>query len=174
MSNSSILNNQQKLDLENMIKANETEDYTEEIRLKKQSVLIKNDVKQLLFLKKKYNRLASTNKQEFDSICTKQCGFLFNNYTDIFNKVKNDILNLNILEKFLDILKKIEDGEINQHEGSFLVGKYLKELYIDSAMRNQNKIESSKKHKKTANKPPVVGSEKKISYKEFKILNDKK
>ena len=169
-SNSNVLNNQQRLDLANMIKANDTADCTEEIRDKKQSVLIRNDVKQMVFLKQKYQRLAKTNPGEFDAICMKQCGFLFNNYTDLYNKIKNDNLDLNLLDKFLNILKKIEDGELNQHEGSYLVGKQLKELYVDSALRNQEKLEAKDKHRKVQKKPPGV-SEKKISYKDFKILN---
>ena len=170
-SNSNVLNNQQKLDLANMIKANDTADCTEEIRNKKQSVLIRNDVKQMVFLKQKYQRLAKSNPGEFDAICMKQCGFLFNNYTDIYNKIKNDNLDLNLLDKFLNILKKIEDGELNQHEGSYLVGKHLKELYVDSALRNQEKLEAKDKHRKVQKKPPGVNNEKKISYKDFKILN---
>ena len=172
-SNSNVLNNQQRLDLANMIKANDTADCTEEIRDKKQSVLIRNDVKQMVFLKQKYQRLAKTNPGEFDAICMKQCGFLFNNYTDLYNKIKNDNLDLNLLDKFLNILKKIEDGELNQHEGSYLVGKQLKELYVDSALRNQEKLEAKDKHRKVQKKPPGV-SEKKISYKDFKILNVQK
>ena len=172
MTDSNILNPQQKLDLANMIKANETEDCTEEIRSKKQSVLIRNDVKQMVYLKQKYTRLASSNPNEFDAICVKLCNFLFNNYTDIYNKIKNDNLNLEIFDKFLVILKKIEDGEMNQHEGSFLVGKLLKELYIDSAMRNQNKLDAKDRKKKVAKKPPnALSQEKKISYKDFKVMN---
>ena len=173
MANSNILNDQQKLDLAAMIKANETEDCTQDIRSKKQSTLIRNDVKQMIFLKQKYARLASSNPNEFDAMCLKQCNFLFNNYTDLYNKIKNDNLDLNILDKFLNILKKIEDGELNQHEGSFLVGKYLKEMYIDSALRNEKKHEAKDKRKKVQKKPPGVG-EKKISYKDFKILNEGK
>ena len=45
MSGSTIFNSQQRLDLAALIKANDTDDCTEEIRSKKQSVLIKNDVK---------------------------------------------------------------------------------------------------------------------------------
>ncbi len=116
MSDSNILNSQQKLDLANMIKANETDDYTEEIRNKKQSILIRNDVKQMVFLKQKYSRLLLSNPNEFDAICIKQCSFLFNNYTDLYNKIKNNTLNLNILDTFLNILKQIEDGQLNQHE----------------------------------------------------------
>jgi hypothetical protein len=154
-----------------MIKANDTTDCTEEIRNKKQSVLIRNDVKQIVFLKQKYQRLAKSNPGEFDAICMKQCGFLFNNYTDLYNKIKNDNLDLNLLDKFLNILKKIEDGELNQHEGSYLVGKQLKELYVDSALRNQEKLEAKDKHRKVQKKPPTANNEKKISYKDFKILN---
>ena len=98
MTDSNILNPQQKLDLANMIKANETEDCTEEIRSKKQSVLIRNDVKQMVYLKQKYARLASSNPNEFHAMCVKQCNFLFNNYTDLYNKIKNDNLDLRILE----------------------------------------------------------------------------
>lgn len=169
----SILSPEQKLDLSKMIKANDTEDCTEEIRNKKQSELIRNDIKQMVYLKNKYNRLAKSNPNEFDKMCTSQCNFLFNNYTDIYNKVKNDNLDLKILDNFLNILKKIEDGEINQHEASYLVGKYLKELYVDSALKTQEKLDSRNKNKKVQKKPPEV-NEKKISYKEFKILNREK
>ena len=169
MTDSNILDQQQRLDLANLIKANDTEDCTEDIRSKRQSQLIKNDVKQMVFLKQKYGRLAKSNPNEFDNICVNQCKFLFNNYTDIYNKIKNDNLNLNILEKFLDILKKIEDSELNQHEGSYLVGKYLKELYVDSAMRTQEKIDNREKKRKIQKKPPEL-QEKIISYKDFKKM----
>ena len=164
----SLLDNQQKLDLQNMIKANDTTDLTQQIRQNKQSNLIRDDIKQMVFLKQKYERLAKTNPQEFDQICVKQCSFIFNNYTDIFNKIKNDTLNLTIMDKFLNILKRIEDGELDQHEGSFLVGKHLKELYVDSALRNQQKIDANTHKKKVSKKPTVI--EKNISYKDFKKM----
>ena len=126
----------------------------------------------MILLKQKYERLRKSNPNEFDAICVKQCNFLFNNYTDLYNKIKNDNLDLTILEKVLDILKKIEDGELNQHEGSYLVGKYLKEMYIDSALKTREKIEAKEKNKKVPKKP-FANSEKKISYKDFKLLNNK-
>ena len=168
---SNILNNQEKLDLANMIKANDTDDCTENIRTSKQSELLRIDTKQLIALKQKYLRLSQTNPNEFDKICVNQCNFLFNNYTDIFNKIKNDTLNLDIFFKFLDILKKIEDGVLDQHEGSFLVGKYLKEIYIDSALKNQEKIDKKNRHKKVQKKP-FATNVKNISYKDYKILQN--
>jgi len=174
MSNNGILNNQEKLDLAALIKANDSDDCTEDIRSKKQSSLIRTDVKQMVYLKQKYERLAKSNPAEFDKMCTSQCNFLFNNYTDLYNKIKNDNLDLNILDKFLTILKKIEDGEIDQHEGSYLVGTYLKELYIDSALRNEKKQEAKDRRKKVPKKPSTLEKEKTISYKDFKILNERK
>ena len=35
---------------------------------------------------------------------------------------------IKILEKFLNILSDIEDGKIDQHEGSYIVGLLLKKL----------------------------------------------
>ena len=102
-----VLDQQQRIDLAALIKANKTDDCTQEIRSKKQSIAISNDVKHLIFLKHKYERLKKSNRNEFDAICVKQCSFLFNNYTDLYNKIINDNLNLAILEKFLTILKKI-------------------------------------------------------------------
>lgn len=169
MTSSNILNTQQKLDLASMIKANDTTDCTQEIREKKQSVSIKTDVDHLVFLKNKYERLRKSNPIEFDAICVKQCAFLFNNYTDLYNKIKNDNLDIKILERFLNILKKIEDGELDQHEGSYMVGKYLKELYVDSALRTKAKIDAQDRHRKIKNKP-AQASKKHISYKEFKLL----
>ena len=169
MTSSNILNNQQKLDLASMIKANDTTDCTQEIREKKQSVSIKTDVEHLVLLKAKYERLRKSNPVEFDAICVKQCAFLFNNYTDLYNKIKNDNLDIKILERFLTILKKIEDGELDQHEGSYMVGKYLKELYVDSALRTKEKIDARDHHRKVKHKP-AQANKKHISYKEFKLL----
>jgi len=95
-----------------------------------------------------------------------QCNFLFNNYTDIFNKVKKDEINLETLWNLLNILKKIEDGNIDQHTGSFEVGKLLKQIYIDGAiMKENNKKKKSKKQSK-----PVNSGKKNISWDEFKKL----
>ena len=55
----SILDKQQKLDLQSMIKANETEDVTKQIRQNKQSNLIRTDIKQMIFLKQKYSKIVS-------------------------------------------------------------------------------------------------------------------
>lgn len=165
-----ILSEEQKKQLNTIIQENNVEDNTNDIKIKKHSDLIRNDIKQYLILSKKYERLKATNYKQFEMICCKQCSFLFNNYTNIYNKLIKDCLNLDIMNKFLETMKNIEYGKINQHEGSYIIGEYLKQIYIDSALMEEKKNES-KNHKKIQKKPEQC-SEKKISYKQFKLLNN--
>jgi hypothetical protein len=74
-------------------------------------------------------------------------------------------MNLTILTKFLTILKLIEDNKIDQNEGSVMVGKLLKELYIDSALKRSENLDNKYKQEKSENT-----TEKKISWKEYKNL----
>ena len=156
-----------KLNLQKMIKANDVEDCTDTIRANKHSDRIKEDVQNLLALKNKYFRLKDSNPGQFDAMCVSKCQFLFNNYTDIFNKVKKDEIDLNIFANFLQILKKIEENEIDQHEGAFMVGKLLKEINIDSALKKADKLD--KNGKKTTSSNPTK-KPKKISYRDFKTM----
>jgi hypothetical protein len=128
----------QKLQLQEMIKANDTTDQTELIRDLKHSHLLKDDISKMMLNKGKYVTEGYDKTRE---VCMNDCSFLFTYYTDIFNKVLKDEIDIGILGKFLDVLARIEEGELNQHEGSFLVGTLLKELYIDSALRKSDKLD---------------------------------
>ena len=161
------MDDKQSLQLNKMIKANDVEDVTESIREKKHSMMIKKDIETMLVLKRDYARLARSSPHQFDSMMEKRCNFLFSNYTDIYNRLKKDELNLDIMENFISVLKRIEDGEIDQHEGAYMVGKLLKDIYIDSALqRGQHLDEKHSKGKKTEKRIPS----KKISWKEFKAM----
>lgn len=162
------MNREERLNLQKMIKANNVEDQTRLIRETKHSDTIRSQVKELLALKAKYPRLAKTNPNEFEKMCLSKCGFLFNHYTDIFNKVNKEEIDLSILEKFLDVLKQIEDGKIDQHDGSFKVGKLLKELYVDSALKKTDKMDAKDKKKK---KDKQVPKPREISWHEYKMKN---
>ena len=85
--------------------------------------------------------------QEFDTLTVDKCSFLFQNYTDIYNKVLKNEINLDILNKFLDALELIENGEVDQHEASVKVGTYLKELYVDSALKKTEKMDAENSNK---------------------------
>lgn len=156
-----------RIQLDKLIKANNVEDVTEEIRAKKHSDLIRRDVVKMIELKKKYSRL----NKSLETIIMKNCSFLFMNYTDIYNKVYKDEIDLNILGKFLDILKKIEVGSLDQHEGAFEVGKLLKEMYVDSALKKAEKIEKKNSRNQTHNIPQTsLNSPKNITWKQYKEL----
>ena len=135
------MDDEQRLKLNEMIKANDVEDQTGKIRKLKHSKKIKEDIEVLQRLKLRYQRLRQTNSAQYEQILSKQCNFLFTNYTDIFNKLKKDELYLTILAKFITVLEKIENSEIDQHEGSYMVGKLLKELYIDSALKQSEALD---------------------------------
>jgi hypothetical protein len=97
--------------------------------------------------------------------CISECNFLFTYYTDIFNKIRKDEIDIGILNKFLDVLRRIEDGELDQHEGSFTVGTLLKELYVDSALKKAEKLEEQFEKKDEPKR-----SEIKISWNQYKKL----
>jgi hypothetical protein len=130
------MNENERLQLQKMIKANDVEDQTQQIRKLKHSHKLKEDITNFLFLKTKYS------KEELFEKSINECNFLFTNYTDIYNRIKNDEINIELLFHFLKVLSDIENGEINQHEGSFIVGKILKEIYIDSALKKAEKIDN--------------------------------
>jgi hypothetical protein len=136
----------QKLKLDELIKNSDFKDNTEHIRGVKHSSKIEDDIYRFLSLKKKYSR---TSKETFESMCMRQCSFLFNNYTDIYNRLIRDELNLELFGKFIQILKKIENGEEDQTSASVMVGTILKEIYVDTALRRENK---NKQKEDTKNK----------------------
>ena len=105
---------------------------------------------------------------EFKELCMGECAFLYNGYTDIFNKLLKDEINLGIFAKMIKVLKRIETGEMDQHEGSVVVGKILKELYVDSALRRGENLDKEYAAQKTE---PVEAKE--VSWKQYKMMNGK-
>lgn len=156
----------QRLQLDKLIRANNVEDVTSNIQDRKHSALIKEDITSMVELKKKYVRLARSNPEQFERMLESKCQFLFNNYTDIFNRIKKDELNLDIMWKFLEVLRNIEEGNVDQHEGAYHIGKLLKELYIDSAQTRADRLDelAAARQKSKPRKP----ERKKMSWSEFK------
>jgi len=157
------MNKTESIDLKNLVKEYKYETTTDKIRELKHSKKIREEITKMIELKKKYTRL---NGKNLRNMVEKQCSFLYKNYTNIFNKIYKDNIDLNLFNKFLLVLEKIEEGKCDQHQASFEVGKILKEIYIDSAMREGNKLD--KKNKK---KPEKTRKAKSISWNEFKKMN---
>ena len=146
------MNDSQRLQLQDLIRANDTTDQTDLMRQLKHSTILRKDVDRLVQLRDTTNNA--------DQMMT-ECSFLFTYYTDIFNKVKKREIDVDLLISFFDVLKQIEDGELSQHEGSFQVGTILKELYIDSALKKADKLNADTPIKEQMK--PVHN----ISWKEF-------
>jgi len=155
------MDDKQRLQLQNMIKANGTEDYTEAIRDLKHSQILKNDINNLIKIKNKYKGDSETIHMEG----VNDCNFLFTYYTDIYNKLRKDELDVNILYKLLEVLKRIEDGELDQHNGSFIVGTVLKELYIDSALKKADKLNANESSNQNSKPTQQI---REINWKQFK------
>ncbi len=161
------MNDKQKIQLQQMIKDNDVEDHTEEIRKIKHSVLIRKDLKMMEMLKTKYAEIRKHDDKKFSELCMVQCSFLYEHYTDIYNKLKSDEVNLGIFAQFLHVLERIENEELDQHEGSFEIGKLLKKIYVDTALLKADTIGGE-------TVGDGVGSVKKpinINWKEFKTMS---
>lgn len=161
------MDNTQRLKLQQMISENNVEDQTELIRQLKHSEILKENINSLISLKNKYGNDITNQNFILDSMM--ECNFLYTYYTDIYNKIKKDEINMDLLFKFINILKSIEDGEKDQHEASYEVGVILKEMYIDSALKKVEKLDALNE-----TKDEYKGPQMNMSWKQFKFLNNKK
>ncbi len=119
------MNPEQRIQLNELIRANNSIDNTPLIRELKHSSKIWDDVKKIVILKQ------GKEWKEIESQCITDANFLYTNYTQIFNRIIRDRLDIAVLYQFLNVLKDIEDGKKDQHEASFQIGTLLKEMYID-------------------------------------------
>ena len=131
------MDDSQRLMLNQMIKTNNVEDQTELIRTLKHSNILRTDVINMMIIKAKHGGDPEQLKLE----CISECPFIYKYYTDIFNKIKNNEIDIEMFNNFLNVLEKIETGLLDQHEGSFLIGKLLKEIYIDSALKKSEMLD---------------------------------
>ena len=157
------ITNQERLNLKKLINETECDDNTEYIRKIKHSDKIRADMHVLEQLKVEQDGLRKSSPEEFVDLARNTCSFLFTNYTDIFNKMIKDEINVEIMERLLLILKMIEDNKVDQHEGSVYVGRILNELYLDSAVKHADKLDKNGEEEKVE---PVQGRA--ISWTEYK------
>ena len=159
------LNHDEKLNLKKIMDETDYVDNTHNIRRLKHSKMIRDNVKRMEELKREHEAMRLTHIEGFFSIVQEECRFLYDNYTDIFNRLMKDEVDPLILQRFLIVLKMIEDGQLDQQEGSSMIGKYLKELYLDSAVRKADALERERSGEK---EPLKEGMD--ISWKAYKSL----
>jgi hypothetical protein len=84
---------------------------------------------------------------------------------------------MTMLFSFIDILEKIEQGKLDQNEASVEVGTILKKIYVDSALKKADKLNSTETDATSAaagtdakgDETKPVEPSKNISYKEYKM-----
>lgn len=157
------LNKEESLNLKKMMTEMDYVDNTSTIRKLKHSARIRDEINRLELLKKSHAELRQTDREGFFNVAYKECNFLFNNYMDLFTRIMKDEVDIKIMTKFLIVLKLIEDEKLDQNEGSIMIGRYLKELYLDSAVRRADNIDSEREAERVQ---PVEG--KSISWRDFK------
>lgn len=163
------ISDSERIHLDKMIRVNEAEDHTPQIRELKHSQKIFDDVNILMKLKKEWGSRATTEMSKYDMECESKCSFLFNKYTEIYNKIKKDEMDMDILLQLINVLHYIEDGAVNQHEGSVMVGKLLKKIYVDGAIKRADKLNADREQEQgDGEKEDEIREAKSISWKEYK------
>lgn len=152
--------------LKELVNNSDCVDNTDFIRKTKPSASIMKDVRKLEELSKTHELLRTNDPENYLEVCKKECVFLYTHYTEIFNKLLKDELDLTIMARFVIILKMIEDNKVDQHEGSVLIGKILKELYLDSAIKRADKLDKQYESEKPSSEPV-----REISWKKYKKMN---
>uniref|UniRef100_A0A6C0B9G5 Uncharacterized protein n=1 Tax=viral metagenome TaxID=1070528 RepID=A0A6C0B9G5_9ZZZZ len=139
------MNDNEKYQLQQMIEQNKVIDNTNVLRELKHSSEISKCVLKMLELKNSHHELLQTNKPKFEELVLKECSFLFFNYMQLYNTILKENLDMDIMNSLLTTLRKIENGECDQHEGSYEVGKLLKTIYIDGTLKDIQKHDEENK-----------------------------
>ena len=142
---------QQRLQLHELIKQNNSVNNTDLIRELKHSHKIRQEVQMIEKLKRVYDDFEILQNE-----CIKNCYFLYENYTVIYNRLLKNRVDMDVLYTFLDTLQMVEDGKMDQHEASFEIGTLLKRMYIDPRIED---------------KPPEYKAPINITWQEFKNLS---
>lgn len=160
----------ERLNLKNMLAQNtDYVDHTEDIRRLKHSGLLLDGMRDIEKLKRANKELRESNPDEFADMCKLVAPLMYKLYTDIFNKMVKDEINLVIMVKLIRILELIEQGQVDQNEGSVMVGKILKELYVDSAVRTGEKLDKLREAEDKKEKVQI--EPKNISWNKWKLGN---
>ena len=156
------MDDNQRLHLQKMIATNNVEDTTDLIRKLKHSHILRDDINNLIMLKAKY--IDDVDHIHLEGMS--ECNFLFTYYTDIYNKIRKDEIELKILFNALDVLRDIEDGKLDQHEGAYQFGLLLKKIYVDSALKKAEKLNAQSDQAEPEYKGPQI----EISWSQFKKM----
>ncbi len=150
------MNEEQRLQLSELMRENNTVDNTELIRNLQHSKKIRKCVETIEAIK--INN-PTADLKTLDELCMESAGFLFRNYTIIYNKLIRNQIDINLFYVFLDKLKLIEDGRLSQQEAAYDIGMLLRNMYVDPRLREMEE-----------KKEPDYKKGRNVSWTEFKTM----
>jgi hypothetical protein len=160
------MNEEERLNLKKMLAQNKDYvDHTEDIRRVKHSGLLLDSLRDIEKLKRECPELKATNFQAFEELCREKAPLMYRLYTDLFHKLIKDEINLVILIKLIRVLELIENEQMDQNEGSAMVGKMLKEMYVDSAIRRGENLDREAGASEAPGQPRVANP---VSWKQWR------
>jgi hypothetical protein len=162
------ISTQERLDLRRVMdRAEDYQDNTDYIRRVRHSARIAEDALRLQKLRADY----VSDHKAFAIAAHDACPFLVSNYPDILARLVREELDMSVFAEFLSVLNAIELGEVDQQDGSVMVGKLLRRLYLDSAVKAADNRDRAMKEdtaalsgESSATKSPLA-----ISWREFKV-----
>lgn len=159
---STHLSQHERIELERMLRENHVEDTTAKIRTLKHSKPIRECLVLIERMKREYPRIYQNNYAQFEQMVQSRGGaWLWSNYTNIYNKLMKNQINPQVVFSMVEVLEQIEQGKLDQHEASVVVGKLLKHIFVDGAIHQDGK--PGKKATKKSRPPPVD-----ISWQQYK------
>jgi hypothetical protein len=120
--------------LDKYVLENNIADNTPLIQSNQYSKKVKSDLLTMKYIKNNYKSV------EFINRCNKKCIFLKKHQPKLFDKLISDMSleTLKIVDNIINLLHKIEIGELNQHQGSYYFGELCKTIFIDPVINNDN------------------------------------
>ncbi len=70
--------------------------------------------------------------EDVERLAIEQCRILYDDYPRFFTKAIKHPDEIETLRSMVQVIRKIETGELDQHSGSVLVGTMLKERFVDA------------------------------------------
>lgn len=128
------MNPDQRTKLNQYINENGTKDFTDSIRESKRSVRVRKDVEQMLEIKRMNPNMRLMDPETFDRICAHECEFLNTEMNFLYEKLRDDKVDMDVFWQFLAMLERIERGELDQHTASMHIGELLKIMYVDKVI----------------------------------------
>ena len=100
---------------------------------------IKENINKIKKLMIKHKDILKTNETKFDELVNKECDDFAEKYPTIYMKIKNDSLNDEQFGFMLDMLSRVKNNDMTQHNASVAVGERLVNEFVMPALEKKNK-----------------------------------